>query len=297
MSTERARDVVLSNLQRLGCDRTRLDILTRYELSLLAARVAEDIRRAEVTDLTELLHAMEEVSFLRAATSVRREAEGADRETVCRMGAVFSDLLAAELGDLFPEPTQKEAARERIACVRSEWTEQLFSRPPLCEGARVALHAVHAEEACLSVSTGQADHALLPLSYENGERIFGIERLVERYDLYLTAVWHTEREGRRAALGLFSPHNINRYPVGTRYTELRVYGQDFADCAALVSACAALGFHAEEMRCARDEYDRYSARVILRAEGNAFALRIYLSMLSAGFAELGNYSIIHIAEE
>ena len=207
--------------------------------------------------------------------------------------AALSRFLSERVEDGFfaPVPACDGKASGRVAYVRSALSEAAYTRIAKEKDISV-LYVSGAAEAFASLSASEADYALLPLSYQDGERISSIEKLAERYGAYITAILSAGDGEREALFALYSLSPAS-FAVGEkRYIEWQTISNTYEDVSVLMSLTSLFGHTLVQYKCTPSEYGRIKCRAVLCGNGDDTALWFFLSLAAGGFSLLGVYPLL-----
>ena len=201
----------------------------------------------------------------------------------------LSEVLSEEVFSPFPLEGKKRAT-SRIAYVRSLASDAAYEKLSQRSKEISLLYVGSAEEACAAVSASDAEFALLPLSYGDGERFSSMEKMTERYKMRINATVKVELSGgKEALLGLFSLSEEPFSVSSKRELALRLTADTFDFLCRLAGCFSAFGYTVKDLALTPSEYERASARVVLCNKGDDRALWFFLSLTSCEFALLGSY--------
>ena len=290
----------LENLRALSYEGAVLEEKRLYELSELAYFISKEIKEGSIALSSPYVFA--DAVAVRLKQEERKNSVDAlyrdIQENVCTLSrytdlAAFSSFLAEGLFDKhfspFPKRVEKRKS-SRIAYVRASLSDGAYEKISHSVKDASVLYVGTAEEACAAVAAGEADYALLPVSYGQGERLLTVEKLISRYKMFVnTTVKAVLSDEKEALFGLFSLFPEPPVVSSKRELALKLTADSFDSLCRLVGFFSAFGYVLKDFTLTPSEYERASARAVLGGEGNDGALWFFLSLSSCDFALLGSY--------
>ncbi len=288
------------NLRALLREGTVLEEKRLYELSELAYSICEEIKEGSISLSSP--YVFSDAVALRLKQGGREKSEDTlyrdVLENISKLShytdlAAFCSFLSEGISDKLFSPFPKKVVKRkaaRIAYVRASVADGVYEKISHSLKEAAVLYVDTAEEACVAVASGEADFALLPLSYGQGERLPTVERLTARYKMLInTTVKVVLSDEREARFGLFSL--LPEPPVASSKRELalKLTADSYDSLCRLVGFFSDFGYVLKDFTLTPSEYERASARAVLGGEGNDGALWFFLSLSPCDFALLGSY--------
>lgn len=297
-NTEKEKKILFDNVKTLLEERTDNGEKMFYELSELSYIFARHLSEehsglSEQELIEEELRQILNEEKLPVRSSLPEYAKLLEEEqarTLLMQKAAFSLFLAQRIGK--KRDTAARSDRFCIACVQSPLAADAYEKIAQIKENATVLYVESSEEALIAITAGDADCALLPLSYRGGERIASIERLSERYGVYLNASVSVETDGEATALGVFSLQNLPLAEGEDENLEFRFTTWSYDAAARIVSFLPTFGFETVRFSCISADDGRIGARVVLRGAGEETALWFFLSLTANGFTALGRYPLL-----
>ena len=212
--------------------------------------------------------------------------------------AVFCRILAERLA---ASPTyagmwqSKRAVGDTVCYVKTAQAEKAFSlfakeRP----NARV-FYISNAEEGFSAVDGMRADYTIMPYETADGVRLLQTERLAERYDLRLVAVFCVTDAtmDERVLYALYAKEAAPFALAAKSAAELTLAGGEelIERASAILSVFPYLLVSPKRFYCVPDSHGRMRARFSLEGEDYG-ALRLFLSLFCTEEAKLDVFSIL-----
>ncbi len=290
----------LENLRALSREGTVLEEKRLYELSELAYFIYREIKEGSIPLSSP--YAFCDAVSLRLKMKVGEAADSALYKAFLENAssvshytdlAAFSVFLAGELSAKSFSPFSERMGRRknaRIAYVRASVADGAYEKISHSIKDASVLYVGSAEEACAAVAAAEADFALLPVSYGQGERLFTVERLTERYKMFINSTVRMPlSDEKEAHFGLFSLSPEPAVASQKRELALRLTADSLESLFKLVGLCPLFGYTLKDFALTPSEYERASARAVFGGEGNDRALWFFLSLSSCDFTLLGSY--------
>ncbi len=212
--------------------------------------------------------------------------------------AVLCRILCERLSE---EPTyrnirqNKKSAGETVCYVKTAQAEKAFSlfaekRP----NARV-FYISNAEEGFSAVDGMRADYCIMPYETADGVRLLQTERLAERYDLCIAAIFCAADAitEERVLYALYAKEAAPFVPSEQNAAELTIAGGEelAARASALLSVFPYLSVSPSRFSCVPDSHGRMRARFSLVGESYD-ALWLFLSLFCEEEAKLDVFPIL-----
>ncbi len=298
---DKAEAIVLNNLALLKGERRRQSEQMLYELSELSRLIAQDIKKGKISLKTPydfvdgVRHLSEEspISEDALADYVPFLEQENTREHLASVAALSVFLAERKPSRFVPFSLCEIPQQVRVAYIPSPMAENAFERLSQARSDLSVLYVSGAEEACAAVSASNAEYALLPLATPEGMRLSAIEKLTERYKLYLCAVLPIGNDGMDETLyGAFAstPAPLNNTPIS--HTELRLTCESHQYITELLSCLSVFHFELVQVNIAPVGYGRVSARTVLRGNGDLGALWFFFALTAGDFEILGRYAYL-----
>ena len=299
MNSEREKKILFENMQFLFAERRNNTEKMFYELSELSYLCAKQIKTAKDKNADNDFFEEDlwkEIDENKAPVcDVLQEYKtllGVEQcKTVLLQKAAFSLFLSQRV-----EKRKKRSIMAQESCciayVRSPLAEIAYAKLEKYRKGATVLYVDGAEGALAAVVSSEADCALLPLTYLGGERIAAVERLSERYHMYLNACIDIGTEEGETVFGMFSLKDVPLFAEGEQYLEFRFTTWSYHAVSEILSFLPSFGFETIRFSCSADDDARVSARVVLKGDGDEAALWYYLSLAANGYVALGKYPLL-----
>ena len=288
--------IPFANLKELNVLSSRIEEKRLFELSELSHIAAEQILEGKIS--LETPYAFSDAVRFR----MERERDAhtpKDYASVLEKSAdlallldtvAFSAFLSKALGGaLSPFPKGRKAQDVRIAYIPSPISEQAYKAVSAYLRKSTVLYVGGAEEACASVLASDADGLLLPIA-RGGERIAAIERLTERYKLYMSAIIPVYgTDGQEMLYAFFTAQPTFFESAGGECLELLIQAESYEAAMETASLLSAFGYDVSYIAFSPLDYGRVRARIALVGDGDESALWFFLSLCTGEFFVLGRY--------
>ena len=210
-----------------------------------------------------------------------------DSARFCRM--LSEKLSLSHLGE------SKRIASPTVCYVKTVQAEGAFSLlTEHCRDARV-FYISNAEEGFSAVDGERADFCIMPYETADGVRLLQTERLAERYDLHLSALFATPdpQTEERVLFALYAKEAFPFVQTEKATAELTLAGGEelAAYASELLSVFSALSLRALRFSCAPDAHGRMRARFSI--EGERYEpLWLFLSLFCEATVKLDVFPIL-----
>lgn len=289
-------NALFENLATLGEEKGRLDEKRLYELSELSFVIWQRVKEGKISLKTPYGFSDGVAPFLKRTDVLYKgyaEYEPfLDRARLCEralMCAALSRFLSERLGkEAFCPFPKTKGKGTRVAYVPSPLSEAAYT---VISGRRdtSVLYISGAAEAFAALGASEADYALLPLSYQDGERIPSIGKLARQAEAYIAATVSVLDGEREATYALYSLEPSPFVESESCFLEWQLTQNSYDDVSLLMSGVSLFGHTLAEYRCSPSEYGRVNCRATLYGKGDDAALWFYLSIMAGEFSLLGVY--------